>query len=161
MKKEKSTTPSEFDLEKIRRFTEQELSRLAQQELPFCYQIGTDVLVGNYKVLKISNSCWRVVDNNNVSLFDFLTRKHAIFHCIALHKKQYKLADDIKEGDGLLNHLEFEAIIYRKRYKQAKEHKDDWGSDYYSARYIETMHKLAQTKNDLTKNLKIAKYIKL
>ena len=45
MKMAKSTTknaPAEFDVEKIRRFTQQELAKLANDptELPFCYLLG-------------------------------------------------------------------------------------------------------------------------
>ena len=49
---------NEFDLEKIRRFTENELVRISgsSRELPFCYQIGSDVLVGNYSVTFIQHT---------------------------------------------------------------------------------------------------------
>ena len=107
----KSTTKKslvEFDIEKIRRFTQTELTRLAQTEsdLPFCYQMGVDVLVGNYKVVKINDQCWRVLEHSQ-QIFDFFSRKDAIYYCIALHKKQLQLAKDIKDTDALLNKLEF------------------------------------------------------
>ena len=78
-----------------------------------------------------------------------------------MHKKQYKLAHDIKTNDELLSRLEFEATLYRRRFKQANENQDDWGSDYYSNRYTETMHRITQTKKELKKSLDLAKYIKL
>ena len=160
MKKVKSTTLNEFDLEKIRRFTEQELSRLNQGELPFCYQTGNDVLVGASKVVKITEDCWSVYEGKT-HIFDFFTRKDAIFYCIAVHKKQYKVAQDIKTNDNLLGKLEFEAMLYRRRYKQANEKNDSWGSDYYSSKYTEVMHRIAHTKQELKKSLDLAKYIKL
>lgn len=152
--------PSEFDLEKIRRFTEIELAKLAEGELPFCYQIGSDVLVGARRVTKIDDYCWRVFEQGQ-QVFDFFNRKDAIFYCIAIHRKQYKLANDIKEQDFALNKLEFEASLYRHRYKKANERQDDWAIEYYSNRYTETMHKLTQTKEDLKKSLNLAKYIKV
>ena len=163
MKMAKSTTkkePTEFDLEKIRRFTELELTRLANSELPFCYQMGTDVLVGNSKVVKIDEYTWRVFEQGQ-QIFDFFNRKDAIFYCIAVHQKQHKLAQDIREQDSQLNRLEFEASLYRHRYKKANEKQDAWGTEYYSNRYTETMHKLAQVKKDLQKTLNLAKYIKV
>ena len=160
MKKAESTTKNEFDLEKIRRFTEQEFTRLADNELPFCYQIGSDILVGRSKVVKVNEECWRVFEGST-QIFDFFNRKDAIFYCIAMHKKQYKLAHDIKTNDELLSRLEFEATLYRRRFKQANENQDDWGSDYYSNRYTETMHRITQTKKELKKSLDLAKYIKL
>ena len=74
----KSST--EFDIEKIRRFTQTELARLSQEdsELPFCYQIGTDVLVGANRVVKIDDHCWRVMEQDQ-QVFDFFNRKDAIF----------------------------------------------------------------------------------
>lgn len=160
MKKVESTTLNEFDLEKIRRFTEKELAKLNQGELPFCYQIGNDVLVGQHKVVKVNDTCWSVWQSST-HIFDFFTRKDAIFYCIALHRKQYKVAQDILNHDSQLGKLEFEAILYRRRYKQANERNDSWGSDYYSNKYTEVMHRIAHTKQELKKSLDLAKYIKL
>ena len=159
----KSTTKNsltEFNLEKIRRFTESELSKLSQGDLPFCYQIGKDILVGSNKVVYVDDKCWSVFDGN-IHVFDFFTRKDAIFYCIAVHQKQLSLANDIKAKDGLLNRLEFEAVLFRHRYKKATEKRDEWGVEYYSTKYTETMHRLEQVKKDLQKTLNLAKYIKV
>lgn len=155
--KNKST---EFDLEKIRRFTEAELAKLSQGDLPFCYQIGKDVLVGSSKVVYVDNKCWSVYEKNT-HVFDFFTRKDAIFYCIAVHQKQLSLADEIKTQDSLLSRLEFEAILYRHRYKNATNKRDEWGIEYYSTKYTETMNRLDQVKKDLQKTLNLAKYIKV
>jgi len=165
MKMAKSTTknaPVKFDVEKIQRFTQQELARLTNtpSELPFCYQLGTDVLVGRYKVQKIDDRCWRVMLNHQ-QLFDFFNRKDAIYYCIALHKQQTQLAQDIQQCDSLLNRLEFDAALYRLRYKKAQAKADDWAEEYYSARYTETMDRIEQAKKELKKSLNLAKYIKL
>jgi hypothetical protein len=159
----KSTTknaPTEINLEKIRRFTETELSKLGNSELPVCYQIGTDVLVGKLKVIKVNDKCWSVFDQEQ-QIFDFFTRKDAIFYCIAVHQKQYNLANEIKTADDLLNRLEFEAILFRHRYKTANEKQDDWSAEYYSTKYQETIHKLNKVKKELQKSLNLAKYIKV
>ena len=166
MKTVKSTTKNEsaneFEVEKIRRFTQTELSRLAetQEELPFCYQVGNDVLVGKYRVNKIDDKCWRVMDKNR-QIFDFFTRKDAIFYCIALHKQKLQLAQDIKDSDSLLNKLEFDAALYRQRYKQAIAKGDAWSEEYYSTRYLEVMQRIDSVKKEIKKNLNLAKYIKV
>jgi len=165
MKMAKSTTknaPVEFDVEKIRRFTQQELAKLTNtpSELPFCYQLGADVLVGKYKVLKINDHSWRVMINDQ-QLFDFFNRKDAIYYCIALHKKKTQLAKDIQQCDSLLNKLEFDAALYRLRYKKAQQMQDNWGKEFYSARYTETMDRIEQAKKEIRKNLDLAKYIKV
>lgn len=165
MKPVKSTTKNasaEFDVEKIRRFTQTELSNLAQStdELPFCYQIGSDVLVGKYRVVKINDKCWRVMDQEQ-QIFDFFSRKDAIFYCIALHKQKLQLANDIKDSDSLLNRLEFEATLYRQRYKKAITNGDSWSEEYYSTRYQEVMQRIDSTKKEIKKNLDLAKYIKV
>ena len=161
----KSTTknePTEFDVEKIRRFTQDELTKLANNpsELPFCYQLGTDVLVGRYRVHKINTECWRVMQNNQ-QLFDFFNRKDAIYYCIALHKEKTQLANDIRDCDSLLNRLEFDASLYRLRYKKAQAKGDSWGEEFYSTRYTETMDRIGQVKKEIKKNLDLAKYIKV
>ena len=161
----KSTTKkssNNFDVEKIRRFTQDELARIADvpSELPFCYQIGTDVLVGRYRVVKINAECWRVMEQNQ-QLFDFFNRKDAIFYCIALHKEKLQLAQDIRDCDSLLNRLEFDAALYRQRYKKAQVNNDSWGEEYFSTRYQEVMQRIETTKKELTKSLNLAKYIKV
>ena len=148
MKMAKSTTKNaEFDVEKIQRFTQQELARLTDtpSELPFCYQLGTDVLVGRYKVVKVDDRCWGVMLNDQ-QLFDFFNRKDAIYYCIALHKEKLQLAKDIQQCDSLLNRLEFDAALYRLRYKKAQQIQDSWGEEFYSARYTQTMDRIEQTK---------------
>jgi hypothetical protein len=161
----KSTTKNKstsFDVEKIRRFTQDELTRIAEapSELPFCYQIGTDVLVGRYRVVKVDDKCWRVQEHDQV-LFDFFNRKDAIFYCIALHKEKLQLAQDIRDCDSLLNRLEFDAALYRLRYKKAQETGDSWGEEFYSTRYQETQHRIETAKKEIKKNLDLAKYIKV
>jgi hypothetical protein len=161
----KSTTKNkstEFDIEKIQRFTQQELTKLTQSpsELPFCYQIGSDVLVGRNKVVKINDRCWRVFEHDEQQ-FDFFSRKDAIFYCIAVHKQQLTLAKEIKDSDSMLNKLEFDAMLYRQRYKKAQEKQDNWGEEYYSIRYNETVLKINQVKKELLKSLNLAKYIKV
>lgn len=163
MKMAKSTTKNaEFDVEKIKRFTQQELARLTDtpSELPVCYQLGTDVLVGKYKILKIDDRCWRVMINDQ-QLFDFFNRKDAIYYCIALHKEKTQLAKDIQQCDSLLNRLEFDAALYRLRYKKAQQIQDSWGEEFYSARYTQTMDRIEQAKKEIRKNLDLAKYIKV
>jgi hypothetical protein len=160
MMQAKSTTLNEFDLDKVRRFTQSELEKLTHSELPFCYQIGTTVLVGRYKVIKVNEQTWRVIDTSSQTI-DLFTRKDAIFYCVALHKKQHKVAQEIKDNDSLLGQLEFEAILYRHRYKSANEKSDSWSAEYYSNRYTETMHRIEYVKNELTKSINLAKYIKV
>ena len=82
----KSTTKNasaneSFDVEKIKRFTQQELEKIAtvSSEMPLCYQLGTDVLVGRYRVVKIDEQSWRVMEGSS-QLFDFFNRKDAIFY---------------------------------------------------------------------------------
>jgi len=162
----KSTTVKEstevFQIEKIRRFTQAEFARLGNtcQKLPFCYQLENSVLVGKFRVEKISDNCWRIYQDKN-HLVDFLNRKDAIFYCIALSKKNYELADDIKRTDWLLNKLDIDASIYRSRYKSALKKSNTWLQDLYSSRYLETMDQLARAKKEMRKNLEMAKYLEL
>jgi len=163
MKMAKSTTKkelTEFDLEKIQRFTSAELEKLNNSELPLCYQIGKDVLVGKSKVLYVDDYTWRVFEGS-VQIFDFFSRKDAIFYCIAVHQQQFNLADTIKQNDAMRNRLEFEAQLYRHRFKKASDAGDEWAIDHFSNKYQETMLKLGQVKKELQKSINLAKYIKV
>lgn len=149
-------TSIDFNIEKIKRFAETELNKLADSELPFCYQIGTDtVIVGHKKVVRISNECWRVYDHS-YQVFDFFTRKDAIFYCIAAHKRNFRLADEIKDNDALLGKLEFDARICRHRYKEAHENNDQWKIDLYSNKYSRIVIDIQRIKNELLKSIKLA-----
>ena len=158
---QKSST-EQFDIEKIKRFTQEELKNLAQvpSELPFCYQIGKDLLVGNYRINYINNDCWRVMHVDS-QLFDFFNRKDAIYYCVALHKDQHNLAKDIRDCDALLNKLEFEAQLYRIRYKKAKKAQDSWGQEFATTKYKDIMLRIDLAREEIKKNIDIAKYIKV
>ena len=163
MTKAKSTIKNEsveFDVEKIRRFTETELDKLANGPLPFCYQSSDGLIVGKYKITKLDEKAWSV-SLNKQQIFDFFTRKDAIFYCIAMHKQNIKLANDIKTNDDLLGKLEFEAVLYRHRYKVAKEKADSWSMEFYSNKYLIVMARIAHVKKELKKSIDLAKYIKL
>jgi hypothetical protein len=116
--------------------------------------------VGRYRVHKINVECWRVLEQDQ-QMFDFFNRKDAIYYCIALHKEKIQLANEIRDCDSLLNRLEFDASLYRLRYKKAQDKGDTWGEEYYSVRYTETQHKIEQVKKEIKKSLNLAKYIKV
>jgi len=165
MKKGKSITKkqlNEFDLDKIKRFTEQEIINLSKfnNELPFCYQVGTDILVGDKKVKKIDKDIWYVIERQNI-IKEFYSRKYAIFYSIALYKNNHELADRILDADRTINRLEFDAIIYRSRYKSAVDRNDIVMEDVYSSRYLDTMDKLEIVKKEIKNSLELAKYIKV
>lgn len=142
----------EVDVEKIRRFTTIELAKLASGPLPFCYQLGADVLmVGNSKITKTGEKCWNVMHISD-DTGDFFLRKAAIFYCIALHKKNFTLAREIHADDTLLNDLEFDAILYRYRYNVALKRDDVFNIGLFSDRYSETMMRINQTKSRLRSN---------
>lgn len=155
----KSTTQEKFDLEKIQRFTEQQLTELGRAKMPFCFQTGKDILVGNYKIKKLGNDCWQVAINN-AEILDFFTRKDAIFYCIAKHVKDYELANEIVIVDNTLGRLETDAAVFRKKYRNALEESDDFKVTVFSNRYSETIHKIHNVKQQLQKVLNKAKYIK-
>lgn len=147
--KKESNNNLDFDIEKIRRFTINELSKLADSPLPFCYQIGADtVIVGHSKVVKINKNCWHVT-NPNVDTKEFCLRKSAIYYAIALHTQNFLSAAEIYSADSLLNTLEFDAILYRQRYNAAIQKNDTWNIVLYSNRYTETMMRIERTKKQL------------
>lgn len=150
----------EFEIDKIKRFTDNELKELSKSPLPFCYQLSDNTLiVGSYKVVKVDDKCWSVYNSSLVE-FEFFSRKDAIFYCIAMHNKKYKLASDIRLADSQVAVLEFDATLYRYRYRVAVEKNNSWDIVLYSNKYTEIMAKLEQAKKRLQKSLSMAKYIK-
>lgn len=143
------------DIEKIKRFTETELQKLSNSPLPFCYQVGSDTIIvgASHKVKKINDKCWEVCCNGS-HIFDFFSRKDAIFYCIAIHQKQHRLANEIKETDKVLGILDFDAILYRYRYNEAIRNNDFWNKELFSTKYTDVMLKIQQTKKQLQKSLK-------
>ena len=93
-------------------------------------------------------------------MFDFFNRKDAIFYCIALHKNKYDLAQEVRINDNLIGILEFDAILYRYRYKQAQEKNDDWKIALYSNKYTETMLRIEESKKQLKKSIVLINNIK-
>lgn len=148
----------EFDIEKIKRFTDAEMQTLSNSRLPFCYQLDNNILiVGQYKIIKINNTAWQVT---KLPGYEFFSRKDAIFYCIAMHSKRYKLASEIQLEDSLISKLNIDAIHYRYRYKTAIENNDLWNLGLFSDRYTETINQLGAARERLQKSLIIAKYIK-
>ena len=160
----KSTTPNSADnhfaLDKIRRFAHSELHDLLQtpSSLPLCYQSGSDVWVAKYHIHKISDRCWQVQCQKQ-DIFDFFVRQNAIFYCIAMYKNHLQTAAAIQKYDRQLNCLEFEAILYRKRYNTACQASDNWAVGFYSVQYEETQHRISQIKKQLRKTLQMTKYM--
>ena len=151
---------TEFQLEKIKQFTEVELKKFVDNDLPVCYQIGENtIIIGSFKVIRLNDGCWRVFEKK-IENFDFFLRKNAIYYCIALHVKNYKLANQLKVIDDLLGNLEFDARLCRYRYNHAKQIQDSWEIDLYSNKYSEIIVKIQNTKKELKKTISLAKYIK-
>jgi hypothetical protein len=156
----KYTTESKLiDIDKIKQFTEVELARYLNNDLPICYQVGDSILiVGKNKITKINEQLWRVNADGNV--ISFFRRNNAICYCIAIYTGRYCLAEKIKIDDSLLSRLEEDARVYRYRYKQAIENCDQWRIDLYSNKYSEIVLKISRTKKELRKSLDLTKYNK-
>ena len=136
MNQEKSTTP-ELDLDKIKRFTELEIKKLSNGSLPLCYQIGITLYVGENKIFKV-DKYWEL---NGIK---FYLRRNAIYYGILLHQK--KDTRELIKLDETLESLEYSAILYRSKYRDAT---DDWKRELYSNKYNETMLRIRRTKLEL------------
>lgn len=154
-----STTLGKFNLDKIKKFTSDEIRKLSAGKIPICYQIGSHILVGNRQIEKVSDSCWAVT-NAGTLVGEFSTRKTAIIYCIALHQKKLALAKEIELNDRLLSKLENDAILYRYRYKQASKAADSWLESHYSNRYTDAARRIVSTKQRVQNLLSRTKYNK-
>jgi hypothetical protein len=151
---------TDFDLEKIKRFTVNELNRLSSEQIPFCYQLGSDtIVINNYKIVKIDSHCWRVYSCDQV-VFDFFSRRYAIFYCVAAHERDYSLTARLKNSDSVLGNLEYDAQVCRYRFKQANDSSDEWNIELYGNKYSELQLRIERIKKELKKSVDLTKYIK-
>lgn len=149
---------SRIDIEKIRQFTEIELSNMSDNKRPLCYQIGINtIIIGKFKICKLHDTCWRVNKDTNI-ISDFYNRKDAIIYCLAIQKQKYSLASNIILLDTQLGNLESKAKLCRYQYKHALQTDDSWNVVLYSNKYSELVSKINNIKVKLKNDISVAKH---
>lgn len=157
----KSSQTVELDIEKIRQFTKQELSRLTKEKQPLAYKISdTQYNVGRFKVRKVDDVYWKVLDNQKF-IHNFCSLRSAIFYCVAAHVGKMDLADSIRKADSEVDKVETQVFQYNAQLNVAKRKGDGFKEDLIQARLQESTLLLSEANKVLEKSLRAAKYIKV
>lgn len=127
---------------------------------PLIARIGKKgYIVGNYAILPVNNwwrVCYRFSDVEHV----FTNRLAAIFYAVFQQTNKINLADRILKEDANVARLTIKAEQFYFRLQQAQKKKNALKTDLFLVRYEETTSRLNESKSQLEKSLKSAKYFK-
>jgi hypothetical protein len=128
---------------------------------PLIARIGNKgYVVGNYAVLPIGDNGWRAC--YRFSDFDhvFTSKLSAICYAVCQQMDKIMLADRILKQDADVSRLSVKADQFYFRLQQALKKKNSLKTDLFLVRYEETTNRLNESKSQLEKSLKSAKYFK-
>lgn len=147
----------------IHHWTKAQLNKIKTNEkVPVCVPIGTNrLLVGSYYVEKITDRVWRVKDNNQEFVHDFVSRPSAVFYCVCVQTNQLPLSNKLLKYDNQLGLLEADFSLLKIRFKQAQTKKDSFYIQLYAAKLAQIIVQQKEARHLLEKTLKSAKYLKL
>ena len=122
---------------------------------------GKGYLIGNYAVRPMKGNWWNVSYCYSDTEYIFSSKIAAV--CYAVYKQSGKtnLAEKILKQDEDVGRLIVKTDQYKYNYKQAKNKKNNFAADVFLSRYHNYLTQLEQSKNDLGKSLKLAKYFNL
>lgn len=125
---------------------------------PLCWVSDTSALVGNMKLTKISDYCWRV-DGSNGLIHDFTAKKLALYYSILSQSGYQSLANDIRECDRNIGRFEDNIVYYNRAMNRAISASDGFSSQMWGIRLDNTVINLNHAKESMKLLIKRAKYI--
>lgn len=133
-----------------------------EQRLPVCFPLGKNsLMVGNYRVEKISDRVWQVKDHNHSFVHNFVSRSSAVIYCVCAQTNQLALSLRLLKDDNQLGLLETSFMLLKHRFKQAQGKKDTFQLQLYAAKLTQNVAQLKEAQLSLKKTLRSAKYLKL
>ena len=150
----------------LRQWSKTELSAMLSNttnkgQMPLIARIGKKgYVVGNYAVLPIDNNWWRVSYRFSDFEHVFTSKLSAICYAVCQQMNRIMLADRILKEDADVGRLSIKADQFYFRLKQAQKKKNALKTDLFLVRYQETTTRLNESKSQLEKSLKSAKYFK-
>jgi len=147
----------------LKEWTDRELRYLAiNKNLPVCLPIGDHgFLIGRYRLEKIKENCWRVLDNNGLLVNDFTSKISAVFYSFAQHLNHLNLARMLLKSDCAVSKLEIDQDYYRHTLKLNLKKQNYFKADLAKLRYIDCDVQLQLAKKELEKTINTAKYLKV
>jgi hypothetical protein len=150
----------------LRDWSKAELSALVDNpdksgKMPVILRFGKHgYIVGNHAVRTIDNKWWLVNYRFNDVEHVFTSKLSAICYAVCHEVNKIKLADRILHDDTAVGRLSIKAEQFQTRLKQAQKKKNSFKIDLFLVRYEETTNQLNESKSQLDKSLKLAKYFK-
>lgn len=147
----------------LKAWTDRELRYLAiNKNLPVCLPIGNHgFLIGRFKLEKIQDNCWRVLDVNNHIVNDFTSKISAASYAFAEHLNYLVLAKNLLKADVAVSKLEIDQHHYQHTIKASLKKQDYFRADLAKLRYLDCSIQLQTARIELQKTINTAKYLKV
>lgn len=154
---------AEITTQYLKAWTDRELRYLAvSKNIPVCLPIGNHgFLVGRYKLEKIRDNCWRVLDNSDRVIHDFTSKISAASYAFAEHLNHLNLARSLLTADSAVSKLEIEQDHYQNTIKISVKKQDYFRADLAKLRYLNCNMQLQTARRELEKTINTAKYLKV
>ena len=151
-------------IDKVNTWAHSELRSLSQDEkFPICIELNDhSYLIGNCIIVRIDAHCWRLIHNDKI-LHTFYNQQAAMFYAVFRKIHYYKLADQLLVEDQRLSKYAEQYTIYSTRLIKDKKSKktDAFRSQLYTSKYFDAKIKMESARQDLSKTLEKAKYLKV
>lgn len=144
----------------IHNWTKKELSSISNNTLVVLQNAEGSYTVGTFSVLKVTDTCWRVLDRNKEHVHDFSKKLAAVAYCATSAKRKYHTASEILELDTEFARVEADYDLFTHLIKRYAEQKDDFKVGLYISRQEIAKDRLEVVRDQLEKILARAKYIK-
>lgn len=144
----------------IHNWTKKELSSISKNTLVVLQNAEGSYTIGTFSVLKVTDTCWRVMDRNNEHVHDFSKKLAAVVYCVSSATRKYQTASDILELDTEFSKLDADYELFTYLVKRYAEQKDEFKVALYISRQEITKDRLNIVKDQLEKILTRAKVLK-
>ena len=139
----------------IKEWTDKQLKTYINE--PVVIPVGSyGFLIGPYRIQGKNSTCWRVEQQDERVLHDFVSKTNAILYCIKL-MKNYAAAAELLELDRQLGRLDRDIEFYQHTIKNAK---NDFKIETALNRCTDARMQRRAVLNILKKTLISAKYLK-
>lgn len=166
---EKSISTKEFKLvqqaitdigiKHLQNWTNKQLSNYTTKPVVIPYG-NHGFLIGIYKVIKISPTCYRVQQSDDTIIGDFFSKNNAVFYCLESVSNRHSSAENVRNMDVVLGNLDTDIEYYQHfMRKVAKNNPFKYG--LLLNRCIDAKIKRREILEILKKTVNMNKYLKL
>lgn len=161
--KQQVNTAAEVTTKYLKEWTDRELRNLAlNKNLPVCLPVGNHgFIIGKFRLEKLRDNCWRVIDLNGETVNDFTSKVSAACYAFAEHLNHLKLSASLLKADILVSKLELDQDHYKHTLKTNLKKQNYFKADLAKLRYLDCNAQLELARKELEKTINTAKYLKV